>query len=140
MVRQQRRKRGFTRGMMFSWWLCTILWQSDQEKNIQEISVEVGILVGRVHTIPHKDLNICYLCELISHWWLKSTLPSSVMALEHPPYSVDLSTPDFLFLQAKSVLKVQQFTSAKEVFAKATRALLEISKNGFKKCFQKLCV
>jgi hypothetical protein len=116
-----------------------MLWQSDQQKSIQEISVEIGILVGRVHTI-HKDLYIHYLCELISHWWSKSTLPSSVMALEHPPYYLDLSIPDFLFLQVKSVLKVQQFTSAKEVNAKAMRALTEISKNGFKKCFQKLCV
>jgi hypothetical protein len=59
-------------------------------------------------------------------------------ALEHLPYSPDLLQPDFfLFLQLKSVLNGQWFTSAKEVTAKVTRALAEILKNGYHECFQK---
>jgi hypothetical protein len=47
-----------------------------------------------------------------------------MMALEHPPYS-----PDF---------KKRSERSTKEVTAKGTRTLTEVSKNSFQKCFQKL--
>jgi hypothetical protein len=56
-----------------------------------------------------------------------------VTALEH------LSPPGFfLFLQLTSVLKGQQFMSTEAVTAKGTRALREVSKNGYQECFQKL--
>jgi hypothetical protein len=41
-------------------------------------------------------------------------------------------------LQLKSVLKGQRLASTGEVTAKATRALEDVSKNGFQECFQKL--
>jgi hypothetical protein len=44
----------------------------------------------------------------------------------------------FLFLLLKSVLKGQGFASAEEVVAKATRALTEVSRNGFQECFETL--
>jgi hypothetical protein len=57
----------------------------------------------------------------------------NVSALEH------VLPPDFfLFLQLKSVLKGQQFVRTEDVTANVTRALTEVSKNGFQECFQKL--
>jgi hypothetical protein len=50
----------------------------------------------------------------------------NVMALEHLPYPLYLSLPNFfLFLQLGSVPKGQRFACAKEVTAEATRALTE---------------
>jgi hypothetical protein len=59
------------------------------------------------------------------------------MALEHLPYSLNLLLYDFPVSVTKNVLKGQCFASAKEVTAQ-TRALAQVSKNGFQKCFQKL--
>jgi hypothetical protein len=61
-----------------------------------------------------------------------------VKALEHPPCPSDLSLLElFLFPQVKSVLKRQRFTNAKEVGARATKALTEVLRNGFQEFFQK---
>ncbi|KAJ4428902.1 hypothetical protein ANN_25896 [Periplaneta americana] len=63
----------------------------------------------------------------------------NITALDHPPYSPDLSPPDyFLFPRLKSHLKGQRF-NAEEVIANATRALRRVSQNGFQACFQELC-
>ncbi|KAJ4442525.1 hypothetical protein ANN_04112 [Periplaneta americana] len=52
----------------------------------------------------------------------------NITALDHPPYSPDLSPPDyFLFLRLKSHLKGRRF-NAEEVIANATRALKRVSK------------
>jgi hypothetical protein len=70
---------------------------------------------------------------------IKYLAKHNVTAVEHPPYFPDLSPPDvFLFLRPESNLKVQRFATAEEVTAQATRALTEVSKNGFQECFQKL--
>jgi hypothetical protein len=48
----------------------------------------------------------------------------NVTALEHRPYSPDLTPPDFfLFPLRKSVLKGQRFSIVEEVTAKMSRAL-----------------
>jgi hypothetical protein len=63
----------------------------------------------------------------------------NVTTSKHPPYTPDLSSSDFfLFLRLKIVLKGQRLANAEEVTAKATRALEDVSKNGFRECFQKL--
>jgi hypothetical protein len=60
-------------------------------------------------------------------------------ALEHPPYSPDISTPaSVLYPRLKSISKGQRFANDEEVTAKATRAMSDVSKNGFQECFQKL--
>ncbi|KAJ4438768.1 hypothetical protein ANN_14719 [Periplaneta americana] len=62
----------------------------------------------------------------------------NITALDHPPYSPDLSPPDyFLFPRLKSHLKGRRF-NAEEVIASATRALRRVSQNGFQACFQEL--
>ncbi|KAJ4437155.1 hypothetical protein ANN_17290 [Periplaneta americana] len=54
----------------------------------------------------------------------------NITALDHPPYSPDLSPPDyFLFPRLKSHLKGRRF-NAEEVIANATRALRRVSQNG----------
>jgi hypothetical protein len=55
------------------------------------------------------------------------------MALGNLPYSPDLSPPDFFLF-----LKGQQFASTEGVSAKVMGALIEVLKNGFQECFQKL--
>ncbi|KAJ4449198.1 hypothetical protein ANN_00595 [Periplaneta americana] len=56
----------------------------------------------------------------------------NITALDHPPYSPDLSPPDyFLFPRLKSHLKGRRF-NAEEVIANATRALRRVSQNGFR--------
>ncbi|KAJ4452282.1 hypothetical protein ANN_03800 [Periplaneta americana] len=62
----------------------------------------------------------------------------NITALDHPPYSPDLSPPDyFLFPRLTSHLKGRRF-NAEEVIANATRALRRVSQNGFQACFQEL--
>ncbi|KAJ4441895.1 hypothetical protein ANN_11755 [Periplaneta americana] len=62
----------------------------------------------------------------------------NITALDHPPYSPDLSPPDyFLFPRLKSHLKGRRF-NAEEVIVNATRALRRVSQNGFLACFQEL--
>ncbi|KAJ4450592.1 hypothetical protein ANN_02017 [Periplaneta americana] len=62
----------------------------------------------------------------------------NITALDHPPYSPDLSPPDyFLFPRLKSHLKGRRF-NAEEVIANATRALRRVSQNGFQAWFQEL--
>ncbi|KAJ4444799.1 hypothetical protein ANN_06596 [Periplaneta americana] len=62
----------------------------------------------------------------------------NITALDHPPYSPDLSPPDyFLFPCLKSHLKGRRF-NAEEVIANVTRALRRVSQNGFQACFQEL--
>jgi hypothetical protein len=83
------------------------------------------------------------LHDITFAYWLltvRKYLPKhSMTVLEHLPYSPDLSLPDFfLFPQLKSVLKGLWFASTEEVTAKATKALTEVSKDGFQECFRKL--
>ncbi|KAJ4431634.1 hypothetical protein ANN_20233 [Periplaneta americana] len=56
----------------------------------------------------------------------------NITALDHPPYSPDLSPPDYFHLipRLKSHLKGRRF-NAEEVIANATRALRRVSQNGF---------
>ncbi|KAJ4427413.1 hypothetical protein ANN_25035 [Periplaneta americana] len=62
----------------------------------------------------------------------------NITALDHPPYTPDLSPPDyFLFPRLKSHLKGRRF-NAEEVIANATRALRRVSQNDFQACFQEL--
>ncbi|KAJ4428120.1 hypothetical protein ANN_24134 [Periplaneta americana] len=62
----------------------------------------------------------------------------NITALDHPPYSPDLSPPDyFLFPRPKSHLKGRRF-NAEVVIANAMRALRRVSQNGFQACFQEL--
>ncbi|KAJ4434048.1 hypothetical protein ANN_16367 [Periplaneta americana] len=69
---------------------------------------------------------------------LKAICKHNITALDHPPYSPDLSPPDyFLFPRLKSHLKGRRF-NAEEVIANATRALRRVSQNGFQACFQEL--
>ncbi|KAJ4427708.1 hypothetical protein ANN_25360 [Periplaneta americana] len=59
----------------------------------------------------------------------------NITALDHPPYSPDLSPPDyFLFPRLKSHLKGRRF-NAEEVIANATRALRRVSRNGFQELY-----
>jgi hypothetical protein len=48
------------------------------------------------------------------------------------------ATARISFFRGYIVQKGQQFASAEEVLAKATRALSEVSKNGLQECLQKL--
>jgi hypothetical protein len=43
--------------------VCATLCKSDQQKTIQEISEDAGISAGRVHNIPHINLNMHYICQ-----------------------------------------------------------------------------
>jgi hypothetical protein len=62
------------------------------------MSAEVGILIGSVHIVLHRDLTIHYL--LPTHW-SKVLTKRNVMVLEHLPYSPDLLLPDFLVSEVK---------------------------------------
>jgi hypothetical protein len=37
--------------------------QSDQQKSVQEILMEAGMSAGGIHRVPHKYLNMHYLCH-----------------------------------------------------------------------------
>jgi histone-lysine N-methyltransferase SETMAR len=57
--------------------------------------------------------------------------------LNHPPYSPDLSPPDFfLFPQIKSTLKGRRFEDTEDIKRTVTEELLALHANEFKKCFQ----
>ncbi|GAB1859743.1 Mariner Mos1 transposase [Camponotus japonicus] len=61
----------------------------------------------------------------------------NVATLPHPPYSPDLSPPDFfLFPKMKRILKGQRFESVPEIQATVTRVLKDIPVEDFKKCFE----
>jgi hypothetical protein len=51
----------------------------------------------------HKTSGVVCMTTLlhVSHRWSKSTLPNTVTALWHPPYSPDLSLPNFLCFATK---------------------------------------
>jgi hypothetical protein len=71
----------------------------------------------------------------IRRWWPKSTFPSTTLRLRgtrHIPSDL------FLFLRLKIVLKGQRLASSEEVTAKATRALEDVSKNGFQSASRNL--
>lgn len=54
----------------------------------------------------------------------------------HPPHSRDLSPCDFLFPRMKGNMKGKRFADVAEVKEKTTEALLGITKNDLKKCFE----
>jgi hypothetical protein len=70
-----------------------------------------------------------------AHWYCVQKVfcqPQCWLALDHAPYSLDLSSPYFfLFPQLKG-----RFPRAKDVTTNAMRALREVSKNDFQECFQ----
>jgi hypothetical protein len=47
--------------------VCNVVW-NDWWKDIQEIPVEVGISVGCIHSIPHKDLNMQLPLSALGPW------------------------------------------------------------------------
>ncbi|GFS85165.1 hypothetical protein TNCV_4223061 [Trichonephila clavipes] len=57
--------------------------------------------------------------------------------LSHPPYSSDLS-PCSLFPEKARRLQGHRFQSADEVKSASQAELKDMSKNGFKKCFEDL--
>jgi hypothetical protein len=68
----------------------------------------------------------------------KAPCQEKAATLQHPPYSLDSSPTGFFpFQLLKSVLKGQRFACAEEVCAKATRAVIEVSRNEFQECLQK---
>jgi hypothetical protein len=69
--------------------------QSGRQKSIQEITVEVGMLVGCIHSILHKDLNMLFLLHDNA-----PAAPCQVTALENVSYSLDLSQADMFPLSA----------------------------------------
>jgi hypothetical protein len=58
----------------------------------------------------------------------------NVTALEHPPYSPDLSRLDFFLFPRLSVIE-GRFAIAQDLIARAARALTELSKSEFQECF-----
>lgn len=64
---------------------------------------------------------------------------NNVATLEHPPYSPDLAPADFfLFTRLKTSLKGERFTNSEAIKENATKALKDISKDDFQKCFEQL--
>ncbi|GFX39469.1 uncharacterized protein TNCV_2668311 [Trichonephila clavipes] len=54
-----------------------------------------------------------------------------------PPYSPDMSTPDFfLFSKIKSILKGHRFQDIETIKQNSTQQLQAISKSEFQKCFE----
>jgi histone-lysine N-methyltransferase SETMAR len=76
----------------------------------------------------HKAASVC-------QFWT----PKGVTTLYHPPYSPDLSPPDyFLFPKLKMKLKEFQFTDVAEIQEAVTDKLKMIQKDKFSAAFQKL--
>jgi hypothetical protein len=62
---------------------------------------------------------------------------NNVTTLLHPPYSPDISSPDFhLFPGLKSTLNEQRCFEATDI-KNATEELKRLSQNGFQECFQR---
>ena len=81
------------------------------------------------------DNDSAYLSILVKDFLAKN----NVTALEHPPYSTDLSSADFyLFLQLKSAVKGWGFCDATHIMKNLTEELKRLSQNGFQECFQHL--
>jgi hypothetical protein len=98
---------------------------SDQRKSIQEISVEVGILVGSIQSVCSSQR-----FEHTLPWFQECQLLNTNM---NDSFGTSVIFPGpaivqifFLFPQQESVLKGQHFTSAKVVAAKVRRALAEV--------------
>jgi hypothetical protein len=84
---------------------------SDRHKSIQEIQAEVGILVGNIHNLLHKDLNIC---QHLVH--KKCKVLAKEYVAEHNvrvPYSPDVSPPEFLSPRQKVFRKVTRKSQPK---------------------------
>jgi histone-lysine N-methyltransferase SETMAR len=65
--------------------------------------------------------------------------PKSVTTLYHPPYSPDLSPPDyFLFRKLKTKLKGLHFADVDEIKEAVTDELKEVQKEEFSEAFHKL--
>jgi len=63
----------------------------------------------------------------------------NVTTLEHPPYSPDMSPPDFyLFPRIKSSSKGRRFCGATDIIENELEELKRISQNGFHEWFQPL--
>ncbi|GBO02642.1 hypothetical protein AVEN_231878-1 [Araneus ventricosus] len=62
-----------------------------------------------------------------------------VTTLQHPPYSPDLAPADFYISpRLKIKLKGHRFVDSDEVIENATNQLKDLSKNGFRECFEQL--
>ena len=65
--------------------------------------------------------------------------PKNVTTVYHPPYSLDLSPPDyFLFPQLKMKLKGLHFVDVAEIQGAVTDELKKFPKEEFSTAFQKL--
>jgi len=65
--------------------------------------------------------------------------PKNVTSLHHPPYSPDLSPPDyFVFPKLKMKLKGLHFVDVAEIQEAVTDELKEVQKEEFSAAFQKL--
>ena len=61
------------------------------------------------------------------------------MSLDHPPYSLDLSLPDyFLFPKLKLKMKGKRYESKEEIESAVTRELDNIQVEAFQKAFTNL--
>jgi len=66
-------------------------------------------------------------------------IPKNITTLYHPPYSPDLSPPDyFLFPKLKMKLKGLHFVDVAEIQEAVTDELKEVQKEEFSAAFQKL--
>jgi histone-lysine N-methyltransferase SETMAR len=62
----------------------------------------------------------------------------SIPNLPQPPYSPDLSPPDFfLFPKLKFTLKGRRFQTVEDIITNVTNDLKVIPQTSFKQCFQK---
>jgi len=81
------------------------------------------------------DNDSAHLSILVKDFLAKN----NVTALEHPPYSTDLTPAVFyLFLQLKSALKGWAFYYATDIVKNSTEELKRLSQNDFQECFQHL--
>lgn len=64
---------------------------------------------------------------------------NGIVELHHPPYSPDLSPPDFfLFPKVKTSLKGQRFANVEDITKNVTAELGRVKTEDFKACFQNL--
>lgn len=82
----------------------------------------------------HHDNAPAHSSNLIQHFLVKH----DIKQLRQPPYSPDIAPSDFwLFPKLKIPLKGKRFDDVEQIKQNATKDLLAIPKDEFKKCFQK---
>jgi hypothetical protein len=114
--------------------------QSDQWKRIWEISAEVWISIGSIHSIFHKDL--------IMHWSYQHLVPKMLTPGQKVPsqalcdsfrasaiFTGLVTAWDSPVFETKSIPIGKWFTSPEKVTEEAMAALTEVQKNSFQECF-----